>query len=177
MNDSLTNLAWRSTAPLGVRMAGLAQSGIKPYGLHEVSIVMIPERMSIRITSVHNALHVVCENVFRNSKPFKSMHHSDKKILLLCIRKEFNITAVTMMTDHHKICSTLAACISDDINKSPVHLKAFAGFCLVPPSAITLRSNKFSLCRHKIQMCSNIALYLRATARIAFSAKAVSYGM
>lgn len=81
------------------------------------------------------------ENVSGNSHVLKGMKHSDKKIFLLCIRKEFDVTLSAVMTDH---CKTGCLRSSDfriimNMHKAPVHLICFSWSGKISSTPVTLR--------------------------------------
>lgn len=77
-----------------------------------------------------------------NTHEQKSMNHSDKQILLLGIRKEFNISLTTAVTDHGKAGNLIfIAFVIFNRYKSPVHLVGFSRLRLVTCATAALRGN------------------------------------
>lgn len=79
------------------------------------------------------------------------MNHSDKKIFLLCIGKEFNVALTTAVADHCKtshLISGSAFCFH--INKAPVHLISFSWKCLIALSTASLTGYDLTFCWNKI---------------------------
>ena len=100
--------------------------------LHKGFILQVPQRMAISIPPIDNALHVVCEYVFRHSQPLESMQHTDKKVLLLGIREELYKPFPAVMTYHSKAgCPVRCVNICFDLDEAPVHLIALAWIGLV----------------------------------------------
>ena len=125
---------------------------LKPYGVHKSLILMIPQWMSICIPAIYDTLHVICENVLRNTKVLKSMYYAYEKVLLLGIREKLNIAAPTVMTYHCKTGSTVSSYTGIYIHEAPVHLEAFTRLCLISTATVSLRRNNLTLGRYEIQM-------------------------
>ena len=82
--------------PLGVRVPGLAELRLEAERVHERLVLPVPNGVAAHVAVVHNALHVVREDVFRDSHVLKSMNQANEKVLLLAVGEEFNehVTAV-----------------------------------------------------------------------------------
>ena len=89
-------------SPFGKRMPRLAELRTKTYCLHEGFILRMPYGMSEIVPTNHNTLHVVGENVIRDSHFLKSMYHPYKQVLLARVGEEFYIKVTTVVADHGK---------------------------------------------------------------------------
>ena len=88
------------------------------------------------------------------------MEHSDEQIFLLCIWKELNEPLPAMMANHGKAGSPdYFTILSNNINKSPVHLITLSQFCWKSSTAVSLRGNYLPRCRHKILVLLYINFY------------------
>ena len=83
-------------------MPRFAQLRLEADQFHESFIVVLPDRMSFRITADNNALHVVRKDTGRDAHEIERMDHADKKVFLPGIRKELYIRQTAVMTDHRK---------------------------------------------------------------------------
>ena len=100
---------------------------------------MVPDRMTIRITTNHNAFHVVRKDIFRDTQPFECVDHADEQIFLLGIREELNIPLASVVTDHYKAGNFIwvaMACIH--VHKAPIHLVTLTGITGVTTATIAL---------------------------------------
>ena len=141
-------------------MSGSAQFRFKADGIHKSFIIMIPNRMSFRITMEHNTFHIVRQSVSRNSHTFKSMNHTNKEIFLFCIWKELYIAFPAMMADHCKTSYFVRSAITCvHIYKSPVHLITLTSITGISASTVALRCNCLPFGRNKIFMRLNVSLY------------------
>lgn len=69
------------------RVAGLTYLCLKAYGFHEIFIIVIPDGIAVDVATVNNALHIVSQDIFGNTKIFETMKHSDEQALLGGIRE------------------------------------------------------------------------------------------
>ena len=59
-------------------MPGLAEPRLESYGLHELLIVLLPNWIAILVTPNDHALHVIRQDVLRNTHVAESVDHPDE---------------------------------------------------------------------------------------------------
>ena len=72
-------------------MTGLAELRLESNGLHELLIVLLQDWIAIHISPNDHALHVIRQDVLRNTHLAKSVDHPNEQIFLLCIGEELYI--------------------------------------------------------------------------------------
>ena len=123
-------------------MTGLAELRLESNGLHELLIVLLPDWIAIHITPNDHALHVIRQDVLRNTHVAKSVDHPNEQIFLLCIGEELYIPLPAVVANHSKAGSAVfTSIISLYLRKAPVHLKCLSGTGRVPSPTVSLRLN------------------------------------
>ena len=146
--------------PLGKRMTGLAQLGLKAHVQHEGFVIHLPNWLSVQIPADDHALHVVRQDILGNTHILEGVNHADKQVFLLGIGKEFDVPHTAMVADHDKAgCRKFVAEVILHFHEAPVHLKGFSGRRRVPSATVALRSHKLALGGDKVAVLADIGFH------------------
>lgn len=145
----------------GERVARFAELCPESGCLHEALILEVPDRLPVHIPSGCHALHVVREDVFRDSHAQEAVDHADEQILLFCIREEFYETLPTVMADHRKAGSPVRTAVPLlDGDEPPVHLVTLTRPGMIAPPAVSLRRHQAPRGGDEILMAMDVFLQL-----------------
>lgn len=104
-------------------MSRFAEPGFKCQGVHEGLIILLPDGPSSRVSSDHNAFHVVGSDTFRDAHVGEGMNHPDEEVFLSCVREELHVPFAAVVADHGETRRTeLVTFWSDHVCEPPVHL-------------------------------------------------------
>ena len=152
--------------PLGVGVPGLAELRLEAERVHERLVLPVPHGLAAHVAVVYNALHVVREDVFRDSHVLESVDHANEQVLLLGVGEEFNEHVTAMVTAQRKAGGlVLIAGVIQNLYKAPVHLERLSRLRFVAPAPIPLRLHKMPYSGHQVPVSGDIILYRRDTTR------------
>lgn len=158
------------------RMPRLAQFCPEAQSLHKDLEIMLPYRSAFKVPFDDDTFHVVSEDIFRYTHKHECMYHTYEKILLLGVRKEFDISGPTVMTYHRKACDfVLPVVIVQDIYETPIHLISFAWSCHIPTATIALRIDCLPFSRYEMSVTAYIVFYCCLTSWISHTLKSFGY--
>ena len=149
-------------------MPGLAELRLETDGVHERLVFPVPNRLATHVPAIHDAFHVVRQNVFRDAHELKSVDHADEQVLLLGIGEELNEHAAAVMAAD---CETgdpvFVPARVQNRHEAPVHLESLSRFRLEPLSAAALRLHQMPLRRNQFLVGGDVDLNGGGPARIA----------
>ena len=144
---------------LGKGMSGLAELCLKTDCFHKGFVVLLPDRMPLKIPVENNTLHVVCQNILGDTHISKGVNDANEEILLFCTGEELYIPLTAVVTDHGKAGSIVfTAVIVHHLGEAPVHLVGFSRLRGEPTTSASLRSYQLTFGGDEMFMRRNVVL-------------------
>ena len=144
---------------LGVRMPGLAELRLEADGLQKGLVFPVPDGLSVQIPVVHDAFHVVGQDIFRDAHAVKRADKSDEQILLLGVGEKLDEHRTAVMAAEREAGDlVLVAAFVQDLYKTPVHLERLAGLRFIPHPSAALRVYHVALGGDQVLMRGDILL-------------------
>ena len=132
-------------------MPGLAKFRLEAYRFHEGLIILLSDWISLEVPVADDTLHIVRQDMLRDSHIVERTDHANEQIFLLVIGKEFHIPLPAVVADLGKAGGgVFHSVIIQNFGKSPVHLVGFPRCFYEPKAAFALRCYPLSLGRHEI---------------------------
>jgi len=121
-------------------MTRLTEFRLKTNRVHECLIILVPDRITLKIAVPYDALHVVCEHIGRNAHIPEAVKHPDEQALLSGIGEEFHEHRTAVMTYHRETGhGGLLPIMILSLNKAPIHLESFARLRSKSAATVPLR--------------------------------------
>ena len=152
----------------GVRMPGFTELRLEADSAHERLVLPVPDRLAAQVPVIHDALHVVRQDIFRDAHELKSVDHANEQTFLLGIGEKLDEHAAAVMAAEDKTGdSVFIPARIQNRHEAPVHLVSFSRLRLIPLPAAALRLHQMPLCRNQVLVCGDVDLNGGGPARIA----------